>query len=459
MGGHGETNETDRPRHWRDIARAIGRALLIAIPVGVAVYAGFLALAWVSLGADRAALVGAAREGFAQRQLQVEQGYRFGDTDLGIHQYNDCLILYQAIDDRAPAAQRAVSPLSPVLERGFPCLQLRTLVTTGPDRPPHFYHRYLHAHTTIARLLLPSLGVRGTRELYRLLISVVLLASIAYAGIDVARGRRGDLAAVWLILSLVFARLYGLEGFGQSLGHAPADLILIGFLLFLNRASAAGPLSRPVAWTAAALFGALTIQFEFLTGGLPLGFALVLGGMTLALRPDPALPATVAGAAAAYLAGALVCAAAKLVALWVTFGPAPLADIMAQLMVRTGVGTPPATDGATGLGDFLGNWWIGADALAPGMRWLTVGLLGLALIGGGWGYRRLSRSPDETDRMRATALLGSNLAILLWLAVFWQHSVTHALFMARLLVWPIATGSALFVLAIRQQGETAPVAR
>lgn len=432
----------------RAIGIAAARGALAGVPIGIVVFLAFLVLAWASLGVDRSTLAQAVRDGFAQQQLQVERGYRFGDTDLGIHQYNDCLILYQATDDRAPAAARAVTPLSAELSRGYPCLRLRTLVTAGPDGAPHFYHRYLHAHTTLARFLLPDLGVRGTRELYRLLISVVLLASILYAGLDLARGRRPAQAAVWLVLSLVFARLYGLEGFGQSLGHGPADLVVVGYLLFLNRGSAGAPIGPRLAWPATALFGALTMEFELLTGGLPLGLALVLGALPLAMAPGETRGSDLAGAAAAYVAGALACAAAKLIAVGMTFGVAPLVDMGAQLMVRTGTAPAPPTDGAAGIGDFLANWWIGIDALAPGMRWLVVGLLALALLGGAWGYRQLRNPAESEDRWLASALIGSNFAILLWLAVFWQHSATHALFMTRLLVWPLASCAALFVLAV-----------
>lgn len=440
----------------RWLVARVGAGLAVGVPVGIATFLIFLALAYASLGADRNALAGQVRSAFASQQLEVAKPALFGDTDLGTQQFNDCLILYHSIDDRAPRRELAVSPLSSPLESDFPCVKLHTLVFQGADASPRFYHRYLHAPTTLARLLVPSLGVRGTRELYRMAISLLLLAGIAYALIGLARDKTRDADAIWLILFLVFARLFGFETFGQSFGHGPADL-LIGYLLLLSRASAGGPLSTRAALLAAAAFGALTMEFEFLTGGLPLGLALVLGTLPLALRPDAALGRTTAGAACAYVAAALACAMAKLAVVLAVFGSAPLTDAGHQLLLRTGIGAPPGRDGPPAdWSQYFGRLWAALDALAPGMHWLVVGLLVLSLVAGGWGYRRLRSADRFADRAWATALLGSNLVILLWMVVFWQHTAAHAWFMARLLVWPLASGTALFVLALRRAPNPFP---
>ena len=440
----------DQGLDWRGLAAAGGRALLIAVPIGLAVFAAFLALNYASLGADRGALAAQIRTAFADRQLEVEDAALFSNTDIGVHQYNDCVILFQALDDRASARERAVSPLAPDLEAGFPCLRLRTFVGGEQPIPSRFYHRYLHGHTTLARLLVPNLGVRGTRELYKLVISALLLIGICYAGAELARGRRGEANAVWLVLFLAFTRFYGLEGFGQSLGHGPADAVLLGFLLFLSRVSASAALSARALWIGAATLGALTMEFEFLTGGLPLGLALIIGATPFAVVSGTDLARATVGAVAAYAGAAVATILGKTVLLIAVFGPSPLVETWRQLLVRTGVAAAPAGQGAASLGDFVRQFWAALDAMALGMQWLVTGALVLAAVGGGWGYCRLRAAVDPRARARAVALVASNFAILFWVVLFWQHAVTHAWFMARILVWPIASGAALFVLALRQ---------
>jgi len=61
------------------------------------------------------------------------------------------------------------------------------------------------------------------------------------------------------------------------------------------------------------------------------------------------------------------------------------------------------------------------------------------------------RSAAPVMRERTIALLASNAAILLMLVGFWQHTMIHAWFMERTLVWTIATGFALFALACRER--------
>lgn len=429
-------------------------ALAVGALAGIAIFLAALALAWASLGAGNDRLLAQVRAGFASGSLRAEASWLFGDTDIGVHQFNDCLILFQAADARASRWQRAVSPLSvapsAAAETGGACAQLAALAAGSPAAPPRFYHRYVHLHTTLVRLLVPALGVAGTRELYRLTLSLLLLGALGYLLAALARGGRIESNGVLLVVAAVFARWFGLESFGQSLGHAPADGCALAFLLFLARSAAERPLSRRAALIGAALFGGATMAFELLTGGLPLGLAMVVGLVPVALDDrEPPLPA-MANAALAYGAAAASCLLAKLALAAAVFGPAALADSAGQLLFRTGLSHAPNHDQPAGWGAFFGHAWAGLDSLAPGMHWLVAGSLALALVAGGWGYGVLRRAPEAAERDRAVALAASALVPPLWLVIFWQHSSEHAWFMDRLLTWPIAAGVALFLLAVRR---------
>jgi hypothetical protein len=428
--------------------RSTAVALAWAAGIGAAVYLTFLVLAWFSLGVDRAAMTAPVRAAYATGDLRPDATSIFGDTDIGVHQFNDCLILFQAIDDRASRTERAVSPLSPAIDVDGPCPQLRRIADGAALPAPRFYHHYLHAQTTLTRALLPAMGVRGLREVYRLVISLVLLAGIGLALVRMAGGQDRLRNGVWIILFLSFARGYGFESFGQSLGHAPAHLLILGQLLFLSRASANGPIAPRTVLIASAVFGALTMEFEMLTGGLPLGLAVTIGAVPLALARDHDPTRTTILSGVAFVVAALTCAIGKLVALLVVFGTAPITESARQLLFRAGMNASSTRDGTAGWSDFHSHVWAGLQALAPGMQWLTAGLLLIALVAGGWSYARLRRDDDAVVRARALALAGSNVVLVSWMVIFWQHTTQHAWFIDRILVWPLATGFALFALAV-----------
>ena len=440
-----------RPTGSLVLLRRSSDVLLAAVPIALATFIAFLALAWASLGVDRTVLVDQVRAAYASRDLRPDAAALFGNVDIGEHQYNDCLILFQAIDDRASRVERTISPLRPVPTRQGICADLRQLVTAGPGQPRDFYHRYFHAHTTFARLLVPELGVAGLRDLYKFLICLVLCAGIGFAMMDIARRRRDMLGVVWLIIFLAFARFYGFEAFGQSLGHAPADLTILGFLLIISRVSVDRPISRRFALISAAAFGALTIETEFLTGGLPLGLAVLLGTVPFAVAADRDALRTTMEAAISFAVAIATCVIARMLLLLVMFGTAPLAGAGAQLLVRTGMAAPPDQETAKGAGSFLIRVLAGMDSLAAGMPWLVIGLLGLTLTSGIWGYRVLRSGADDAVRRRALALVASNVVLLLWIVVFWEHTTVHAWFMDRIFVWTLASGAILFALAVRSQ--------
>lgn len=425
------------------------RAILVGLFTGGTVFLMFLILAIVSLTqTDRPRFSAAVVRAFSTGALSPQRSWEFQNTRIGAHQFNDCLILYQSLDDRAPVLQRAISPLSVPLDSDFPCAQLADLATVGKAGPPRFYHQYLHAHTTVARLLVPAAGVSGLRELYRLSITLVLLAGAGFAMIALAQNQKRRLATIWLIAFVVFARWFGLESFGQSLSHGASDLILIGFLFCLSRASISAPLSSKGATLAAALFGACTMQFEFLTGGLPLGLASVIGAMPLAYAPGVAVVRTTAHAAVAFSTAAFATVLAKVIVGITLFGFAPFADLPRQALFRAGIAENSLRDQPVDWGDFLLTLWAGLGGLASGMHWLIFGTLTLAATAGFWGYGKVRKAEAAGDKLLAICLALSSLVPLAWLLIFKQHTTQHAWFMDRILVWTIVAGLALFALAI-----------
>jgi hypothetical protein len=83
---------------------------------------------------------------------------------------------------------------------------------------------------------------------------------------------------------LVFALWFGLESFGQSRGHGPSDIVLLGYVLSLAVCSARGGGNTRSVILISALFGGTTIMFQLLTGGIPLGLALLVGGVRFSCR-------------------------------------------------------------------------------------------------------------------------------------------------------------------------------
>jgi hypothetical protein len=400
-----------------------------------------------SIGYRTADATAAVRAAFASGELQ-DEAYLMGDTDRGMHQFNDCLILYQAIDQAAPPSDLSVSPLSNFDD---PCRNLRALADGTPQPKAFLYHRYIHGHTIVARYALPHISVSALRAIYKSGQTLILAIGIGLAllHLAMARGRRLD-HLFWLVIFGTFARWFGLESFGQSLGHGPADMTLLGFLLLLYVARCLGGLPTWAAMPLAALFGIGTIVFEFLTGGIPLGWAALIGALPFSLAPGIAPDRMAKAALAGFTAYSTAIAAAvasKLWLVWKNFGAAGLHSITDELAVRTGMASG-GEQADVSLRGFVEAVWRGSGSLAVGMHLMSGLAILAALACGGWGVWRLARDPDAGLRMHALLLAGSNGAILLWIALFSEHFIVHCRFMDRIFAWTLASGFALFALAL-----------
>ncbi|CAA9515911.1 MAG: hypothetical protein AVDCRST_MAG91-1881 [uncultured Sphingomonadaceae bacterium] len=446
---------------WRGFLPPLLRALrsgLVGVPIGLCLAALFYLANYASLGRDIPQARAHVAAAFEAGALQDED-YLAGNTAIGWHQYNDCLILWQALDQRAPADQLAVSPLiSPHPETGTRCRALRGFAAGEAPPVPEFYHRYIHGHTMVARYLLPVLTVEQIRFLYQSVVTLLIVSGIGIALIALVRRRHPIESLFFLVLFLAFARWFGVEQFGQSLGHGPSDIVHLSYLLFLAAAAVMGGMSRRAAVLTAGLLGALVITFEFLTGGLPLGIAAVIGALPFAVRrndaedPEP----YVLAALFAFCAAALTCLLVKMALALYVFGPAPLVDSAMQLQMRAGIGSNQGELAGVDLVTIAKKLVKGLQGMASGMILMAGLMVAAAIAAGVWGARFLLRSAGPIMRRQVIAVLLSNAALALLLGVLWQHTVVHAWFMERTLVWTIGTGFALFALAAWKQLDPFP---
>jgi len=428
----------------------------VALPVAALLFLLFCLANHLSLGRDVPRAEAQVRAAYADGTLQGAD-WLPGNTDIGRHQYNDCLILYMALDQQATVRQLTASPIKPV-QRGTEtmCGALQAFVNGdhAAGRTGIWYHQYIHGHTMMVRFLLPVLSVEAIRSLYHLTATLLVLAGLLTAMTGLARSRERTGNLFWLIIFLAFSRWFGLESYGQSLSHGPSDAIILGYSLFLAVSTARGGIERSTSLAAAALFGSLVAIFEFLTGGIPLGLAIIVGGLPFAWRSsDPSdMRAGVVEAAASFCVAVLTCLALKLAfALWV-FGWDSLRESAAQFGVRLGMGAGQPDLGPVHMAKSLVK---GLNSLAAGMHVLAGAVLVASIAFGVWGAQRLARSGDAMMRARVFHLLASNLIIAAMLVLLWQHTIIHAWFMDRILVWTIATGFALFSLAALRSDQVA----
>ena len=436
--------EVPRVRAKWFIATACGSVL-----TGAVVFALFLVASISALDRDVPRARAHVDAAFRSGQL-VENPYQEGSTTIGSHQWNDCLITAMAVDQRGDRTRLALSPII----AGFPglaadadpCAILKTLISgSPPDAELYYYDRYVHGATVLLRYLLPQFRVSQIRALYRAALTGILVGGLALTLIGIARNRRVVEFAVLAVIFPALMRFFGLESFSQSLGHGPADFIAAAYVLAIA-VMVFAPVGTVVVILAAALFGSLTIVFELFTGGFPLGLAMVIGLASLGVRSgnQPREFALTACAAGAYCGAAAVTYLFKIAATSYVAGPAVIADIAAQLLHYS-----PGSE----LGP---NFPAAAAAIARSVGVLTGGMTLLAsavvlgaVAAGGYGLRWiLLHVPKTAIRQRAILLALSVLPIPAWFLAFPNQVAMHAWFMDRIIVWVIAAGFSVFLLAV-----------
>ncbi|HMT44706.1 MAG TPA: hypothetical protein PKA59_09120 [Chakrabartia sp.] len=390
-------------------------------------------------------------QAFASGELGEEDWLR-GNSQTGQHQFNDCLILGMAVDQRGPSAHLAVSPIFPgSSDLDHLCADLKGWINGAPAAgPPLSYHNYLHGHTLLARWMLPEMSVSAIRALYRNALVLVVMAGLGLALTGLARRKAVAANLFWAAIFISFARFFGLEAFGPSLSHGPSDLVALSGALVLCVATQRGGMGVRAAMAFGAVLGSFTILFEFLTGGIPLGLALVTGGMAFAIRSDArdAMLQSIIGAFGAFCAAVATGLLAKAIVTLHVFGLDAVRATAKELGARMALNDGPRGAIDTGLYPFAKGVLKGLDGLVPGTHLMSALMILMTVIAGAWGIRQLWRSVDSLTAVRVRALLLSNALIALLLLMFWQHTMIHAWFMDRVLAWMIGSGLALFGLAL-----------
>jgi hypothetical protein len=414
-------------------------------------YAGSRAALYRDLPEARERVV----QAFAHGDLK-DANYAHGNTIIGSHQFNDCLILGLALNQPSSLARElSITPLIPAVPKAgdpeagpddhAPCVALRHLANGDSDViSPDYYHRYVHGQVVLTRYLLPLIGVAGMRDLYKNAQSAILISGFAIALVRLVRTGSGVFVGFALIFAC-FARWFGIGDFGQSLGHAPSDMVILIYLVLLCVGAGRAWLVKALP-AAAAAFGALTMIMELLTGGLPLGVAVVVGTSAMVCPPNASprdLIDITLRALIAFVAAAMTCLLLKLAVSVAVFGPTVLADYGHQLGVRMAL-TKEGDAPISGL-LFLEKLIAGLSGLAEHSRLLAGGAIAVAIAAGAWGLGTVLRShASPADRLRAILLALSTLAIVLWFPLFWQHTIEHAWFTERILVWLLVVGFSLF---------------
>lgn len=421
-------------------------AVLSALGVAIMLSLVLLALNFASARLPRDPIIDAVRQGFAQRQL-VDYGWLHLNAELGVHQFNDCLILLMAADDRAPADKRALSPTIAGASVGafgggftVPCPPLRRFANgeRAPITDTSFYHRYVFGNVALTAGLLQFSSIQGLRTTYSFLafaapltMSVLALFFLWRAKAPTRPNTLAFAALGGVMLSFFFAAQY----YGQSIAHFPPDILLTLYLLTIaclrSRAEnffALGAIN--------AAFGALTMYFEFLSGGAPMGAALVLSTAAVQSldRKDGQALLRAGFALATYAIGFLTIFAIKQTATSIVFG----ADVVAN----SGARLETWLTGATPLQTFWrldqnirefggGSIWIGRGIVLGAALALITSVVQLVL------RKRGPRAPEWV-------FVAAALIIPAWYLIFSLHTYVHAWMMVRIVVMFNLAGYFLF---------------
>lgn len=423
---------------WRALISATFISVFVMLGTG-AVFSGLnYASALTDDGLLREKVVEAYREGTLTTESQL-----LNNKDIGALQGNDCLILSMALNAHGTVLERAVSPFgrppiegretveaNPLLETG--CGRLKDRVVNGNEESYGFapYHRYMHGGRAVAELVVPLIGVQAYRNILLAANSLILLLA---AVITLVRANRPDIPAPerttslgLCLMSILLLTLSGVQYFGMSISMGPADLFV--HLLFLIIVSIGAIESRRAVYFAViAVSAAFIIYFEFLTGQIPLGLALVILLPFFSVTSDDHVPEAVLRSILGAFVFCLVCVVLMLAKFAVTafvFGPGIWSDVSNQLDTRTSLEGFSLIEVFARLAFRTHHIAFSSTALGISYVVFALGLFIHCL------WRDL-KSGQINRRFRALGLLAGALSILVWYVAFSSHSAIHSWFMIR----------------------------
>lgn len=432
---------------WPALPQGLWRAGAAAVVAAVTLSALLIGLNVLSAMLPREPIAREVRRAFAERQLS-NYGWLVYNSTIGMHQFNDCLVLLEAVDDRAPAVKRALSPTISGASVGqggggftVPCPPLRHFVNGERPalKPSDHYHRYVHGNVAVTAALLQFATIKTLHEWYGALSLLLPLAVTALALWRLARGKPRDAGPLTLgfvaLNGVLLATTFGVQYYGQSLAHFPADILLSLYLLAVIGLGAR--LTFAPAAVLAAAFGVLTMYFEFLTGGLPMGASMVLAIACVQRldRPQSGDWARIGVTLASFLFGFACIYAMKQAATGYVFGADVFESSGARLETwfsgakvgetfrRLGFFAPVIGGGSIPMAALL----ISASAAALGASIATMGLRWRATPIAAWG------------------IVAAALIIPAWYLIVRLHTYAHAFMMIRIM-WSFFAAS-FFLLA------------
>jgi hypothetical protein len=353
-------------------------------------------------------------------------------------------------------AERDIDKRAPANPDCQAVLQILRPTAGQPQPTPFPYDRYIMAQRALAQLLLSHLSVNTSR----ILIQTATYAAFLIA-LVLAWRRRAIAAAVVSAMLLLF---YGLSFYSGAIYFAALDIthaifIIAAVLMPLGTASIMA------CAVAGALYGAYVAQFEILSGGIPLGLAIIALLVGSTAPHARAFVRNTSTIVMAFCAAIVFCFAIKLGVASLAEGANLFAQHTPALFRRLRGSiyreTPPqllklyAEYAEYPLGQIAyliriyypwsrligwGSSVFGAILVASGLVALIYSTVRVAMLRRAAGMHM----PPQ--------LLGCWLGIgflIIWVAIFWNHTLIHPFFMGRILVIPVMCGAVALV-ALRE---------
>jgi hypothetical protein len=446
-------------------------ALLTTLVAVAAFFASSFAATFIDRNLIAEKLVRAnAVHAFEQRWAAVtgRQIPRFGG--------NDCLLLAALLQDYPSRTAQAISARIPPADSQPParagdptipaCLQLAAALNRAEHADPNaiFYHRYLHGQRVFAAFALALVSPQTlgwiTLSLNGLVLLLVLVPALRRARGSPNPARERGFA----VISVTLLLCSGLWLFGIYFSFGLSDLVLAAFLACAYSFGIARAEERWFA-VAVALFGVATAIFEFLTGGIPFGLALLLGIIALDGPPDrDALLRRAFHAAVIFALAIALTFAIKLALVMLLIDPHVLGDFRSALATRLGTSfadSLPAQElawlaergvdvsaldrhSALALLYMLARLAYASFVIGFGSPVLGMIIMGAAVVASVvLMIRRVRTAHGTVIRTRLLILLGSVLVAPAWSVLFLNHTLLHAIWMVRPFAWFIALAGIL----------------
>lgn len=397
------------------------------------------------------------------------------------YHHNDCMILSMlTVEPAASAIQSALSPRYPDLPpppnwqsngvddwrqasrqrdlaskapRHVQCYSFIAALE-GAQAPKVYYHRYIHGYWVLAGFLLLFMSFKtATTLVFALALAPSLILICLVARRKLQGQTIGSRDWAYLVAAVTYLLVSGVGLYGWSLSFGPGEFTLSTFLLFAYLRPL-GTLSDGALVLAAVVFGCFTAVFEFLTGGIPSGLALLFGLMGIDRQGDNGLRrgtlaigafcvavaavfALKAGAVALVWGGGEVAAAGAKLQEWTSPAAWGLNEAAATRLEALGIPVAYlASSRVAAMGFALAKMAYFSDLLTGGAR-----PLGLFVCVGGpallvvLALRDLLRRNAASLRAPALLLLGAVGSVLAWYLLLVGHTIQHAYFMQRPLAW------------------------